>query len=432
MNKKYSYYFILGNNPALSMAEIMVVLGLNDKLNISTILGKDFLIVNLDKEIDAPSVMKILGGTIKIGIIKAVGTQNFASLQCRIIKDLKVNSNKKFYFGFSVYGNLDNKREIAKLGMEIKRELKNRGVNSRWVVARKEQLSSVIAKKNKLISEQGIEWCFLQTKDKLYLGKTLVVQEFEDYSQRDYGRPARDAHSGMLPPKLAKMMVNLGAGERWKFDFQRGSRTSTDLTLLDPFCGSGTILQEAALLGIKKIIGSDLSAKAIKDAKQNLEWLRNKSAITSKMSIFQSDVKKLSSQLGTELLEKIDLIVTEPYLGSPLKGNESKPSMMVPGKQAIDGIIDELSVLYIDAFKEFKKILKAKGRISMIWPVFRCREGGLKFLSIINQVEKLGFKQINLILDKKTLASNLSKRGTIIYGRPNQLVWREIVVVFKQ
>ena len=60
------YYFILGNNPALSLAELISVL----KPKEQTLLEPDFLLLELDQEIDAPSLMNHLGGVIKIGQIK--------------------------------------------------------------------------------------------------------------------------------------------------------------------------------------------------------------------------------------------------------------------------------------------------------------------------------------------------------------------------
>src|SRR5205823_3602162 len=90
-----------------------------------------------------------------------------------------------------------------------------------------------------------------------------AVQPFEQFSARDFGRPGRDDLSGMLPPKLAIIMINLAAND-------------TISVLLDPFCGSGTILSEALLLGYKNLIGSDISEKAVADTKTNLDWIANK------------------------------------------------------------------------------------------------------------------------------------------------------------
>lgn len=43
--------------------------------------------------------------------------------------------------------------------------------------------------------------------------------------------------------------------------------------ILDPFCGSGTILTEAMLINYKNLIGADISPKAINDTKKNIEWI---------------------------------------------------------------------------------------------------------------------------------------------------------------
>ena len=62
-----------------------------------------------------------------------------------------------------------------------------------------------------------------------------------------------------MPPRLARMMVNLSACTAGK-------------TLLDPFCGVGTILQEA-LLEKAMVVGMDVNPWCVKAATENLEWL---------------------------------------------------------------------------------------------------------------------------------------------------------------
>ena len=46
--------------------------------------------------------------------------------------------------------------------------------------------------------------------------------------------------------------------------------------ILDPFCGSGTVLQEALLMGFTQVAGTDLSPKAITDTKENIAWIKEK------------------------------------------------------------------------------------------------------------------------------------------------------------
>ena len=43
--------------------------------------------------------------------------------------------------------------------------------------------------------------------------------------------------------------------------------------MLDPFCGVGTTLIEASLLGFDQMIGSDIDEKAVADTEKNLNWL---------------------------------------------------------------------------------------------------------------------------------------------------------------
>lgn len=83
-----------------------------------------------------------------------------------------------------------------------------------------------------------------------------LIKEIKNNFQerRAHKRPGFSPIS--LHPKLARAMVNL-TGAR------RGS------TVLDPFCGTGGILIEAALVGLK-CVGYDISEKMVRKAAQNL------------------------------------------------------------------------------------------------------------------------------------------------------------------
>jgi len=413
-SNKIKYFFILGSNPTLSVAEIIVILGLKDGY---FVLNQDFLIVEVDKEIDMEDLMKNLGGTIKIGIIgSSYKANSFRFDANNYFQNLP--NDKKFYFGISVYGRLNDKKNdkyinvnINKFGMTAKNNLKQQGISSRFVTSKEKSLSSVIVKKNKLVSEQGVELCILKNGDEIYLGKTLAIQEFEEYGARDYLRPARDAYSGMIPLKLAKIMINLA----------KGNKTGENAVLLDPFCGSGTVLQESIIMGMKEVLGSDVSKKAVGDTEENLNWLQKDLDLQVDFQVLHKDVRQLGSVIKKS---SIDFIVTEPYLGPPLRGGESSDE--------IEDIIQELSDLYLSAFLEFKKLLKKNGVICMVWPVFVSYDRQ-QFLPILNKVKNMGFELINLFSekDKKNLAINLSERETMIYKRSGQKVYREILIFKK-
>lgn len=394
------YYFILGNNPALSIAEINSLLG-EEIVNKPNLLFDNILILEIGN-LNPSEIIKRLGGTIKIGVVKEEVDKKESSI---INSSEKIIGKKegKIHFGFSFYG--QRKMNLKKIGLETKKILSEKGMSCRWVTSREANLSSVVVSENKLLRENGAEIVIIETKENFLLGRTEAVQLFKELSFRDYGRPNRDDLSGMLPPKLAQIMINLAGA-------------SFEQTILDPFCGSGTIPTEASLMGYKNLIGTDISEKAIEDTKKNIEW------INSKFQLPNFDYKlfnKSSTQLS-EILKpnSIDAIITEPYLG-PQRG-----------KVEIEKIKKELEILYSLSLKEFYKILKPKGRVVMIWPVFHITHNAKHITqNITPNLEK--FKIINPIPEKfrQNKDIKLTKRNTIVYGREGQKVFREIVVLEK-
>ncbi len=390
-----NYWFLLGNNPELSAAEIGAV------LNLKKIEKKDFappfLFVN--KKIEAQTLIKKLGGTIKIAVELGKNLNKDEVIEI-IVSDLK-DKTGKIHFGLSDYSpkNNENLYRLKTIGLESKKNLKALGLSVRFAYNNEQILSSVSVDKNFLIKKGG-EYIYISTNSGFSLAKTVCVQPFENFGERDFGRPGRDSLSGMLPPKLALMMLNL-------------AKISPSDTLLDPFCGSGTILTEALNLGINNIIGSDNSERAIKDTQENVEWLMEQNNIQYSISnipknIFISPVENISKHLKNN---SIDKIVTEPFLGKPLKGNEKYETLV---QQAGD-----LKNLYLHAFAEFKKVLKSGGEVVFIIPCFKQGNEWIK-INMETELSKLGFKTESLLtVDEK-------KYSSILYSRNDQHVGREI------
>jgi tRNA G10 N-methylase Trm11 len=384
----FPYLFILGNNQALSVVEILAKF----KPKNYSLINKEVLRVDFSEKIDTEKVIKKLGGTIKIVEILE---ENYQNLLTTIEKYLPESFQGKYKFGFSFYGK--GRKNFKEVAMKIKNELKGREISSRWIISKEKNLSSVVVDKNKLI-ETGNDFVIVENGNKNYLGKTVAVQNFEKLSLRDYGRPARDSYSGMIPPKLAQIMLNIGL------------QGKTDQVLLDPFCGSGTILMEASLMGVKKIIGTDLSEKAIDDSQINLRWLKKEfqTSQIKNIEIKQIDARKISNFLGKKT---VDLIVTEPFLGPQRKIDD------------IEKVQKSLEKLYKECLAEFSKILKDQGKIVMVWPVLRKAQN--QFMKI-NLAE---FKIVNYLPENLDLP--ISSRNTLVYGRKDQKVWREIVILKK-
>jgi len=391
------YFFVLGNNSTLSVAELASVITLKNP----ELLAADFLVADNDQDVQVEDLVKRLGGIIKIGKIEAEIKSGDDSRLLNIIKDLSrqkqaISGGGKFNFGLSDYGQRNfNKKDF---GLKLKKYFAAEKISSRFVTSQEKTLSSVVVTQNKL-STRGIEIILASAGDNILVGQTLAVQPFKDLSLRDYGRPARDDLSGMLPPKLAQVMINLAQVMPEK------------AVVIDPFCGSGTILSEAVVLGYKNLFGSDISTKAIEDTRKNISWLKELYKISDfKLKLFVKKVEVLSKFIKSE---SIDAVITEPYLG-PQRG-----------RLEFKTIIQNLESLYSQALREFQAVLKPSGRVVMVWPLYY----GQRPIS----PNYTGFKMINMIpvdlQSSKFLKKN--QRDTIVYGRPGQKVYREIVVLEK-
>ncbi len=386
-------YFILGAHPELSIAEIEAVIGKKPVISQSAqVLVLDDVSQNLGELQDR------LGGTIKIGNI--IGELESSDLDDAI--DLVAASisqaagKNKISFGLSVYdlggGSRTRQFEHAlnTLGTKIKKQVREIGRPVRYVSSKEPRLSSVIVEQNGLLSSGG-EYVFLIREKDILIGQTESVQDFKSWSARDYGRPASDPKSGMLPPKLARLMINLTGVEL------------SDKTLLDPFCGSGTVLMEAALLGVKKIIASDISEKAVEDTAQNLTWLVDEFKLDPpSLSLFTSPAQELDQVFS----KKVDLVVTETYLGTP----RTRPL----SQQEFTETRDELIEIYEPSLETIFGLMKDTGRMVIAIPAFTV---GQELTSM--ELEGL-FEHVGFTIDNKFL-----------YKRPNQIVAREIFVLRK-
>jgi tRNA G10 N-methylase Trm11 len=198
-------------------------------------------------------------------------------------------------------------------------------------------------------------------------------------------------------------------------DSEMASGHEKEIKILDPFCGSGTILTEAMLMGFRNLVGVDIAEKAVEDTKKNVGWMKDKFNLRDVTpEIIKGSAADLSELIGAE---SVDAIITEPFLG-PQRGHVD-----------LRKIKKELEDLYSQALGEFKKVLKKDGKIVMIWPVFH---RGEEWVQLSPEID--GFKIVNPLKDAGgfiNISKGLTNRGTLIYGREGQKVWREIVVLEK-
>ncbi|MEK6860780.1 MAG: DNA methyltransferase [Nanoarchaeota archaeon] len=313
------YVFILGRNPDLSVLEIVSYLNKN-KINYNLPEYNEFLAILQLPDLNFNELIKNFGGTVKIG--KLIGLNN-----------LMIDKNKITY---SVSSYKSDKYTIIKI---LKNKFKEEGIKAtiRYSTSRELTPSQSLM----------LDLEFFSYKNKLF--QIIAVSNPKSYRERDEKRPIFDPLK-VISIRLAKILINLSEAE---------------YEILDPFCGTGTILQEALLMNLNAI-GSDIN---IQEAKKNLIWLGNK--YKDKWKLITCNATKISNQLNS-----VECIVTEPYMGPYIKS--------ILKREEIQNIIKELNILYDATLKELSKIVKK--RIVIIIPFFKSQNQHLytnfdKFIS---------------------------------------------------
>lgn len=366
------YAFELGHQPHLSQQEIFAVFQARRIAPTEVTIHDGLLFVTLQTPLDAQELMDQLGGTKKI-IEKIEGNGTVADQLYAYLSEL--DSSKKIHFSLHA-SNAD------RIAIQTKKRLKELGRSVRYVKAK----NTATILHNNLV-EKGTDITIIG-KD---LFVTRAIQPIEAMRKRDFDRPKTDAFSGMLPPKLARMMINLSGAEK-------------DHTLLDPFCGSGTVLMEAIDLGFANITGSDLSQKAVDDSIANTDWMKREVNSNTATTIFLADAQQLDKQLEKE---SVDIIVSEPYMGKPLHGNEKR--------MTIEQQAQELARLYTNAFSAFYKILTPGATAIFIIPKFRHKDDWIT-IDCVPDIKQIGFEVLPFS----------GKHKTLLYWRTDQHVGREI------
>ena len=393
-----TYLFISGKNWILSLSELTAYFKARKVEFQIDYFSTEFFVLSFQKDLE-PRVIDDLGGTIKIAALKAkVSTQivkeaflkKAKSAQHQVMEALTATDaiknmaqhEGKLLFGISIYTSDTSIKPAGRgiqryIGGQIKEELSALGKKSSFMGVGADrceaQLSHVEVLKKDLVQKQA-ELLLCIGKTDTWIGITVAVHNPFEFQKRDVYKPRQRAIFGM-PPRLARMMVNL-------------SQCTGEKTLLDAFCGVGTILQEA-LLEHATVIGVDANPWCVKAATENLEWIEREYRLQdADFRVIPGDAAHIAQKVG---VESVDCMVSEPDLGPALKET--------PTKAYAQKIINKLQPLFWDFLEQAYMVLRPSGRLVLVTPYIRTRSREAVVMPIEEKVKELGFHRVYAFTD---------------------------------
>ena len=409
------YAAVLGHQPHISIAELAAVV---PGFSLESIEQKTVALFSASEELPDDTMEK-LGGTVMLAerITKAdVSMEDVPQIVVNEAGSIK----KKVTFGLRCYG--VGKNEVKKAYFGGKQKLKDAGKPCRYVGnERKAAASALLHDAEMLTGKKGFELFIVRTKTELWVGKTIGAQDVDAYTWRDMKKPVRDTTVGLLPPKLAQTMLNMGAWlarsqnpePKPKKDTKRKRRKKEVYTVFDPFCGTGVIPLECLLRGWH-VIASDVSQKAVNGTKKNLDWvLKEKNILKKDVS---EDVSKHDATKAFKLKDLPDMVVTETTLGPNLS---KKPTKRDATKLRNDN--QKLQEAFL------RNAAETLPGIPLVctWPFWRLGSELIRMEKLWEKLDDIGY---SAVLPADAPVEDPTKLS-LLYQRKDQFVGRELVLL---
>lgn len=370
---------ILGRERNLAMAEAERLFGNFELVSEESILLEQ-----------GPSLEDLkLGGVIKAASTIQYDGGDLARHISRFI--LESSEAGKIVFGLSFYG---AKKIDRNLPLQIKKVIKSSGRSVRYVSPTEGMVLNAASVIYNKLDSKNFEIIITHTNNgRILLARTRYIQDINDYSKRDYDKPCKDSKVGMLPPKLSQILINLS-----------GARQSD--TIVDPFCGSGGLLFEAALMGFESL-GSDISTRMTECAQKNIAWF-----IDQYSPRYRPIIDTSNQDATTRSYPKVPYrVVTEGFLGTNFSSQ--------PSASQINEQLNKLELLYVKFLTNLKNQPKQAESIVMCLP-FWISSGQLIDLDILDEINDLGYT----IHEFKSV-----KTSDLRYKRDGQYTGRRIIVL---
>ncbi len=324
------YLFIAGRNVDLSLEEIKSFL---KKEKIGFMVVSKFnngILVETHRILKG--IVDKLGGVVSIGEVLAEGD---AKEIADILENKPLHNAKKNKLNYAVYN--FNGKEFERICFYLKNRFRLEGLKAteKKLTGRIDlQGGGEVSKaSSNLIEEQYFVF-------ENSFGKIIEKSNYEEIEKRDMQKPVR-RNELSISPRLAKIMINLS-------EIKPGEK------LLDPFCGIGTILQEALLQGIR-VIGIDKDKKAVDCSELNLKWFH-----FDRMSY-----TLMNADSASTVVPSVQAIVTEPDLGELQRKK--------PTEEKAKEITKNFENLIVKVLRNLKK--NVNGRIVFTAPLVQTDKG---------------------------------------------------------
>ena len=407
---------ILGRLPDLGMAELESLYGA-DKVRP---VGTQAAIVDVD-----PCFLAFdrLGGSIKFcKLLTELDTTSWKEIEKFLLQVSPGHSERmpegKMHLGLSLYGFKESVKQIEATGLSLKKVIRKTGRSVRLVPNKEPELSSAQVFHNHLTGPTGWELVFIKNGNKTVVGQTVKVQDIDSYTLRDRGRPKRDTRVGMLPPKLAQTILNLATGKLPEdklesiCEIPAGEvvpRPQLGKTVLDPFCGTGVVLQEAALAGYN-VYGTDLEPRMVDYTKLNLAWLNANYHLEGSYQ-FNFEAGDATNH---HWQQPIDFVAAETYLGRPFTSR--------PTPEVLAQTVADCNLIIKKFLQNIHGQLQPGARLCLAVPAWQTGKNVFKHLPLVDQISEIGYNRISFEHSGETL----------LYYREDQVVARELLVLIRK
>lgn len=390
------FWFELWREYKLSIAELY---SLFPKMEIVYFDEKVLLVDNID-EVELESKFSSLWGIIKVFKIldNEYKTKNTVNIYEDIMSEFTLERKNNYAINFYWKSRFNQKDFLVK----AKKYFQKNDFSSRFVNQDFQNIKSYLVTKEKLL-ENKTDFNLVFFNDTIYLWYTGFVQDIDSYSKRDFWK-TRDMIIGMLPPKLAQMMINFAS-----------TKNIDKQVIYDPFCGLGTVLLESIISGNTEVYWSDLNPEMVATTKKNVEFTKNEFKNNlNDYEVVLLDAKNIAS---SPILKnhRINAIVTEWYLWEIFWKNSIDLEKVKKQRQI-------LATIYEDFFSWLKKIWFG-WRIVISFPFWEINWKYNYFEEIPDIIYKYCFVDPFF---PEWFELKPSRSWSLLYKRPDQTVWREI------